>query len=530
MSGKILKTRDENDWNTLVFDSFSLPALVLKPNKVIVDANRSILKKFNCEKDQVIGKTCHDFFYNSSEPCPVDRCPLAQVLADRLGHSVLTPVMTDTGEDKWDNRVFSPLLDEAGEVMYIVESIHDVTQVKVLERELSGAREFSQKLIQSSTSAMIAADRRGRILFMNRAAEELIGYTLEEAQEKVTAKDLYLPGQAREVMKILRDESFGGRGKLPCTRVSLVNAGGEEIPVELTASIIYEGGKEVATMAVFNDLREKLVNEERMRGILIRIARAEKMASLGQLAAGVAHEINNPLTGIIFFAKMMLESLDKDDPRAKSMECVFEDAKRCGKIVKNLLTYSRQTTASKEIFHINTLIEHSLDLIRDRKLFMDIRIVKDIPDEMMLIQGDRDQLGQVVINLVMNAVDAMEQTGTLTLRARRNKPAKKAYIEISDTGRGIPTEDLSRIFDPFFTTKEAGKGTGLGLSTAYGIVKDNGGNIKVKETSPKGTTFVVELPLYQAGNDHHTPSKRHSARREEPVGGNPGGGPARGGD
>jgi len=495
------KARTANDWSARVFDCLSLPALILQPDRVIVDGNKSFLKRFTIEKRRIVGKTCHDFFFQSLEPCPFDICPLAQVLADREGHSALKQVTTRSGEEIWDNRVFSPILDETGEVQYIVETIHDVSRVKTLERELSGAREFAQKLIQSSTSPMIAADRRGRILIMNRAAEELTGYSLLEARKKVNAKDLYPPGRAKEVMKMLRDERIGGRGKLPVTRVSLVNAQGEDIPVELTASIIYEGDKEVATMAVFNDLREQLEHEERMKRMILKIGQAEKLASLGQLAAGVAHEINNPLTGIIFFASLMLDALDKDDSWRKNLECIFEDAKRCGKIVKNLLAYSRQTSPGKEILHINTLLEDSLNLIRDRKLFMNIRIVKDLSEEMMLVRGDRDQLGQVIVNLVMNAVDAMELKGALTLRTYRNKGAREVYLEVADTGGGIPIENLSRVFDPFFTTKEPGKGTGLGLSTAYGIVKENGGDIWVKETSRNGTTFIVELPLYRAADE-----------------------------
>jgi two-component system NtrC family sensor kinase len=417
---------------------------------------------------------------------------------------VLKYVTTNAGVEKWDNRVFSPILDEAGEVLYVVECIHDVTQLKRLERELSGAKDFTQKLIESSTTAVIAADRHGKILTMNPAAEELTGYSLKEAQKKITTKNLYPPGQAREVMKILRSESMGGKGKLHPTRFTLINAQGEEIPVELTAAIIYEGGQEAATVGLFNDLREKLKHEQAMREMVQRIARAEKMASLGQLAAGVAHEINNPLTGIIFYADLLMNTLEEDDPRRHSLTCMYEDAKRCGKIIKNLLTYSRQETQSEEILHVNTLLDHSLDLIRDPKFFMGIQVKKELAEEMILIKGDRDQLGQVIVNLVLNAVDAMDQKGTMTLRTYRDKPAGKAYIEVADTGRGIPEKDIPLIFDPFFTTKAPGKGTGLGLSTAYGIIKENKGQIWVKETSEKGTTFTVELPLYRlsaSGNE-----------------------------
>ncbi len=280
------------------------------------------------------------------------------------------------------------------------------------------------------------------------------------------------------------------------SRFTIVNAQGEGIPVELTAAIIYEGGEEAATVGLFNDLREKLKCEQAMQEMLRRTSRAEKMASLGQLAAGVAHEINNPLTGIIFYADLLLKTFEEDDPRRQSLTCVYGDAKRCGKIIKNLLAYSRQEAPSQEILHVNTLLEHSLDLIRDTKFFMGIQIKKELSEDMMLIKGDRDQLGQVIVNLVMNAVDAMDHAGTMTLRTYRNKPTQKAYIEVCDTGKGIPAKDLPLIFDPFFTTKAQGKGTGLGLSTAYGIVEENQGRIWVKETSQKGTTFAVELPLY----------------------------------
>ena len=137
-----------------------------------------------------------------------------------------------------------------------------------------------------------------------------------------------------------------------------------------------------------------------------------------------------------------------------------------------------------------------MNLIKDQELFLNIQVDKNMSSDMMLIHADKNQLSQVFINLIINAVDAMKKKGTLTFRTYRKKPVKKVYIEISDTGFGIPKEHISKIFDPFFTTKETGKGTGLGLSTSYGIIKENGGQISIKETSPRGTTFLIELPLY----------------------------------
>jgi signal transduction histidine kinase len=191
-----------------------------------------------------------------------------------------------------------------------------------------------------------------------------------------------------------------------------------------------------------------------------------------------------------------LERFDNENPIRKYLKSVIDDAERCRDIVKNLLAYSRQASPAKEIFQVNSLVEHSLNLIRDQELFLNITVVKEMSGEMMLILADKNQLSQVLINLIMNAADAMEKKGTLTFRTYRKKPEKKVYIEVSDTGRGIPEENLSKVFDPFFTTKETGKGTGLGLSTSFGIIKENGGQISIKETSPGGTTFLIELPLY----------------------------------
>lgn len=490
------------DWRMRVFDSLSFPTLILRPDRVIMHANHVFLETYKKDQDWVVGKKCHDLWYNSGEVCDSEKCPLAQVLAKKGGSSILKKVINDNGGERWEDHVFSSILDDEGEVMYIMESIRDVTLLKTLENELEEARRFFENVIQSSASPIVVANRLGKILFMNPAAEDLFGYSAKEyLSPTFSVEDVYPPGMAREIMRQLRDDTIGGRGKLPVTKISIINSSGEEIPTEMTAAILYENDQEVATMGIYNDIREKMAVEKKLKETQTQLAQSEKMASMGQLAAGVAHELNNPLGGILLYANLILESLDEGDPLREDIKYVIEDTNRCKDIVKSLLVYSRQTRPTKQILQFNDVVSESLAFIRDPKLFSNIVVEKDLSDQMMLIHSDKKQLSQVVINLVMNSIAAMEGGGTLSLRTYRDKIDRKVYLEVADTGCGIPEENLIKVFDPFFSTKEPGKGTGLGLSTAYGIVKENGGNISIKATTSEGTTFLVELPLY-VPSDH----------------------------
>ena len=497
MNMKFVTLTEELDWRIKVFDTIPLPALILTPNKIIISANQAFLEKKGTALDKVVGKACHQVFYHMDEPCSKAICPFSKVINEKKWQSVVRRVEFDGNEEIWVDRIFSPILDENGDVKFVMEFVRDVPRVITLEKRPIRMRQFLDKIIQSSPNAIVVADIDGHILLMNQAAEKLFGYSMEEAIRIKSAEDFYPPGKAKEIMRKLKSDYFGGKGKLTATRFDVVNSAGETIPVEMAANVIYEGDKEVATTGIFYDLREKMAAEKKLEEAVIHMARSEKMASLGQLAAGVAHEINNPLTGILLYANLALERLDKADPLRKYLETVLDDAERCKDIVKHLLAYSRQQSPVKEIFQVNSLIEESLNLIRDQKRFLNIKIVREMSDDMLLIRADKNQLSQVIINLVMNAIDAMERKGTLIFRTFFSKSNEKVYIEISDTGCGIPEEDLSKVFDPFFTTKGIERGTGLGLSTSYGIVQENGGYISIKETSPMGTTFLIELPLYE---------------------------------
>ena len=491
------KNRNLTDWQRRLFDSLSYPTLILSPDKVVIAANRVFIEQIGMDYSEVLGQSCSDFFRihrpQMDMNCPRETCPHRKAVKTRTPQSVLIRGVDQNGNDTWEDRVFSPILGDDGEVLYIIESFRDITRLKELEKMYSEMQELIDKVVQSSVSGIMAANRKGEIMMMNKAAEELFGYSKETAR-KVNIEDYYPPGTARRIMKMLRDETIGGKGKMPATQVNILNSMGEKIPVEMTAAIIYEDDKETATAAIFNDLREKLAVEKTLEEAQKQLTQSEKLASIGRLAAGVAHEINNPLTSILLYGTMMKEKMAEDDPLLSNLSFILEDAERCKEIVKNLLVYSRQETSKKSLFYLSNLVSESLRLIRDQKLFMNVKVEKQISEAPILINADKNQLCQVVINLIINAIDAMEGKGTLTIRVYRNTETEKAFLEISDTGGGIPEEDISKVFDPFFTTKEPGKGTGLGLSMAFGIMEKNNGKITIKETGPSGTTMMLTLP------------------------------------
>jgi PAS domain S-box-containing protein len=497
--------KQELEWRMRVFDSLSFPTRILKTDGTIIAVNQVFLEKKGETEDDVIGRTCKEInqkhFPRQKFPCTKgEECPLCRVVTQKTGQSVLLHTIDNDGEQQWEDRVFSPIIGADGEVDYVIESIRDVTNVKRLEKMYSDVRVLIDNVVQSSVSGIIAANRKGDIILANEAAEELFGYTANEIRH-VNIEDFYPKGVARDIMKMLRDENLGRKGKLPITHLEIITKSKEIIPVEMTAAIIYEGGEEMATAGIFNDLREKLAVEQKLHESQVKIGQTEKMASLGRLAAGVAHEINNPLTSILMYGSIMREKLETDHPLSQHLDYVLEDTDRCKDIVKNLLAYSRQSSSSKEVCPINTIVTESFRLLHDQRLFQHVEIRQELVNHEVLIRADKNQVCQVVINLIMNAVDAMEEHGTLTLATKVSESRSMACLSVTDTGTGISAVNISKVFDPFFTTKEPGKGTGLGLSMAYGVLEENEGGIYVEQTGPEGTTIVLELPIVSLSNE-----------------------------
>ncbi len=385
---------------------------------------------------------------------------------------------------------------EGGDQKKLYVYLHDITEEKKLQNSLMQTNEFLENLIDSSVDGIIAVDMKGNIIIFNKSAEELFGYTGREAIENVHITQIYRPGFAREIMRMLRSPGYGGVGKMGAIEAIALKKDGEEIPCNLTAAIVYDRyGKEIASVGIFSDLRERKRMQRELEETQMQLLQSEKMSSLGKLAAGIAHEINNPLGGIMIFANMILEDLSEDDDKRDDLKRIVSEATRCKNIVKGLLEFSRQTDSTMELTDINRLIEQGMSLLENQAIFHNIKIIKTLDTELPLVKCDSARLSQVFINIILNAVDAMGEKGTFTIETHYEKDKNIAEITFTDTGCGIPEDIINKIFDPFFTTKDIGKGTGLGLSMSYGIVKDHGGTINIQSTVGEGTKFIIELPV-----------------------------------
>jgi PAS domain S-box-containing protein len=391
-----------------------------------------------------------------------------------------------------------PIKNEKGEVVGYQGINLDISERKRIENELREANEFFMNLIESSVDGIIAADMKGDIFIFNKGAEALTGYAAEEVISKLHITKIYPAGVAKEIMKKLRSPEYGGVGKFIPTQLNVLNKFGEEIPIQLSAVLIYNGaGQEIASVGIFTDLRSRLKIEKKLQETHLQLVSSEKMASLGKLAAGIAHEINNPLGGILIYSSLMMEDVSEEDPRRGDLARIVQEAGRCKEIVKSLLEFARQTEPKMEPTDINRAINDGLFFLVNQALFHNIQIVKRLDSFLPFVQGNASQLKQVFMNIIVNAAEAMHGSGTLTITTSPAPDRKTIFVEFTDTGEGIPEENFTRIFDPFFTTKEVGKGTGLGLATSYGIIEDHGGKISVKSKVGEGTTFKIELPVHQ---------------------------------
>ncbi len=490
----------ERKHTQVILDSLPYRIMVVNMDMTIDTVNRTFLDEFKLTREDIKRMHCYEARYGLPKSCQEsgEVCFLKERLDELREKKILSTIKEKRGEDgetRFDVVTIAPIFDESGEIVQLVEASRDVTDRIKLEREVQKSNTFFENVIQSTVDGIVVVDTKGNVLIFNEGMERLTGYSAKEIVEKGHLSSFYDIDVARENMRKMRSDQYGPPGKLHPTSMSITTKDGEEIPVTLTASIITIEGKEIGSVGVFTDMREVLQMRKDLEEAHLQLVQSEKIASVGRMAAGVAHEINNPLSGILIYAELLKESLKNHRQHLKDIQEIIDQTLRCKKIVSELLEFSRQSVGKVKTFNVQELIDKSLNILIRQATFQDIEVIRDIQPDMPMMIGDMGQLQQVFTNLFINAADAMEGKGRLEIKASF-EPEKNLFVfKVADTGPGIPEAMRDQIFDIFFTTKAVGKGTGLGLSISQNIVKLHGGNIAVDCPPDGGTVFTIELPL-----------------------------------
>jgi two-component system, NtrC family, sensor kinase len=285
---------------------------------------------------------------------------------------------------------------------------------------------------------------------------------------------------------------------------ALVEASRRVASGDLETNVSVTSNDEIGELAAsFNAMAAALkARDEQLKEFArTRVMESERLALIGQLAADVAHELNNPLQGIVAYSHLLLEKMTADDPRRSSIEKIASQATRSATIIRGLLDFSRPKKPQKKPTDVCATIEECLALVEEQVLFHNIEVIRDYQEALPLTVADPAQMQQVFMNMIINAAEAMSGAGRLTVATRLDAARGVIQASFQDTGHGISEENMGRIFDPFFTTKEVGHGTGLGLAISFGIVKEHGGAITVESEEGVGTTFTIELPVSPFGGE-----------------------------
>ncbi len=475
-------------------DAFRHDVVIISPDFRIVAANRHAEEKWD---GRIIGQVCHSLLYRRESPC--NACPAVEVM--RTGLPAEMKQRLAVYQLPRSVSCFPIFAQDRIEALAMVD--YDLSRMTNLEEGYQRANTFLRNTLLNAVDGIIAADMTGKVIIFNQAAAEATGYSIAEALDALYIWQIYPEDgrqNAREIMRQLRGESYGGKGKLKRYHIDIVGKNGERIPISLYASIIYEEEREMATIGFFHDLRERLRMKAELERAQVQLLQAEKMASLGKLAAGVAHQLNNPLGSITLFAQLMIEEHDLPAAAREDLRRIIHDAERCRDTVRELLEFARQTRQQMQPQDINRALSRTLFLLKNQSLFQNIEIACTLKEGLPPVRADIQQINHLFMNLILNAAQAMRNHGRLGLKTRMAQDATQVCIEVSDTGPGIDPQILPHIFEPFFTTKDPGEGTGLGLSMAYSIVQNHGGQIRVESIPDQGTTFIVTLPVAGPNN------------------------------
>jgi PAS domain S-box-containing protein len=472
-----------------ILDSIPDIIMVLDQEMRIQTVNAAFSRLTGFSSCQVRGRRCYDVLCRRLvPPAAADAsCPFRQVF--ETGKRVELVQVSDhveaPGIEQYFDITIVPLEKKEGKITQVVETLHPVNERVRLQREVEEAALRFRQFINSAHDLISIKDLQGHYQVVNLATANTFGLEVEDLIGK-TPNELYPPGSADWISE--HDLETIERGK-PISFEETITLPDREIQLSTVRFPLLDyKGDVVGVCNISRDITEQ-------RRLQQQLVQTDKLAAIGKLAAGVAHEINNPLTGILAYAEDLLENAEDNDERAEDYRVIIRETLRCRDIVRNLLDFARQTTQRSEKTDPKEVVDNTLALVRRQAVFKDIAIDQNMAECLPAVSGDKRQLEQVMLNLLVNAAEGMGGRGRIKISARVDDAGKHCQVAVADDGPGIPEDAMGRIFEPFFSTKTSSHG--LGLAVSWGIVEQHGGRIDVRNREEGGTVFTVILPVWE---------------------------------
>jgi len=473
-----------------ILDSLPDEVLVIDQDQTIERVNARFEQSTGISREEAKGKICCDVYcrqigsrFKKNGTCPFDEV----MRTGRPVNLIRFYEATEDQEESYHEVTAIPLWDEDGNIVRVVKTSRPITEQVRLKRETEESEQRFRQFLDGSYDLIVMKDTGGRYLFVNQHAAGMLGHQPEDFIGK-TDYDV-LP--AKLAQRIVEQDKKVMEDKEHVSREERLKVGGKEYFLDTVRFPLTDYKDDIVGVAsISRDITE---NKQLER----ELVESERLAAVGKLAAGVAHEINNPLTGILTFTESLLFEAEQDDPRKEDYEVIMRETMRCRQIVRDLLDYARIEKPKREITDLNKLVERAVSLVEKQAEFHDIQFVKKFAGDAPDVSVDPNQIQQVILNLVINAKDAMNKSGKIELETGKLEEDKGALLAIKDHGCGIPKDKLDKVFEPFYTTKGA-QGNGLGLPVVKNIIEQHGGNLRVKSEPGEGTTFSICLPV--AGN------------------------------
>lgn len=464
-----------------LFDNIPDPVVVLDKDKKAIKINESFSRFSGFSFNEALGKSCEKLLKNTEL---ARQCREAEHMLDEViksGRPLTTVWKTDPPNEAYWEVTRTPILDESGKPEAILGIWHRITEKVRLRREIESAELRFKSFIDSAHDWISIKDLQGRYLTVNPVCANAFGKKVEDfigaRPEEVLPPDL-----ARTIVQ--HDLEVIDTNKHH-TYEEIIQIDGKDHHFQTVRFPLSDyRGETIGSCTIMRDV----TSEKQMRDQLVQTS---KLAAVGQLAAGVAHEINNPLTGVLAYAEDMLDDFPDDDEHRDDLKVIIRETMRCRDIVRNLLNFARQEDPKLQNVCPNEVVEESLRLVEKLPKFRNITIEKKLKKTIPMIKGDPRQLQQVLLNLLLNAADAMKEKGTVVIKTEYNRRKDQAVIAVQDTGPGIPENMYDKIFEPFFSTKGT---NGLGLAVCWGIVERHHGTIEVDTPDEGGAVFQIILP------------------------------------